>query len=121
MEESAEGLYSFSVSFSHSHMNAHLCRSPGAGIETIIISGQELHSHKDQCCCSETMERRLQPTETIGLGLEKGGKEDAVLWAEQAKQGRTTAGSRLPKSYSHADFPCELYFPILHPSIAHHP
>lgn len=46
MEESAEGLYSLSVSFSHSHMNAHLCRSPGAGIETIIISGQELQSQR---------------------------------------------------------------------------
>jgi len=35
----------------------------------------EIYRHKDQCC-SSVAGMRLQPTETIGLGLEKGGEEE---------------------------------------------
>lgn len=67
-KDSAEGLHSLFLSLSHSHTCVHtcLCRAPA-----VLISGQRYTGTKINAA-----EMRLQPTETVGLGLEKGGEEE---------------------------------------------
>lgn len=65
-KDSAEGLHSLFLSLTLTCVHTCLCSAPA-----VLISGQRYTGTKINAA-----EMRLQPTETIGLGLEKGGEED---------------------------------------------
>ena len=97
------------------------CRSYGCISAVIKVTKikKKKKSHKDQCC-SEVVERRLQPTEIVGLGLEKGGEQEGHGPVWQGKhsepQQEADALNHMAVQISPVNFTSQFYILPLHMS-----
>ena len=115
--DSAEGLHSLCLFLSHtpSHTCVHTYsyRAPG-----VLISGQRYTGTKVNAAV-QWWKWGCSQLKLLVWDWKRVGKRNKYCGQGWQDKSRTTAGSRQSKSYGSSDFPCQLHFPILHPSIAY--
>ena len=80
-------LSSLCVSLTRTPVCTHSYVEPWLLAQKLYVYQGRNQSPEDPCH-TEVVERRLQPMESVCLGLEKGGEEEEALWASLARQGQ---------------------------------
>lgn len=80
-------LSSLCVSLTRTPVCTHSYVEPWLLAQKLYVYQGRNQSPEDPCH-TEVAERRLQPMESVCLGLEKGGEEEEALWASLARQGQ---------------------------------
>lgn len=107
-----------SLSLSLSHTFTHLCTHYYIELQLYLYQGK---STQAQGQCGSVVEMRLQPTETIGLGLERVRKRSKYCGQGWQDKSRTTAGNQTVQNHmavriSPVNFTSQFYILPLHMS-----
>ena len=102
------------LSFSLSHTHTPVCTHVYVELQLYLYQGRDTQVQRSTLQKWGCSQLKLLVWDWKRVG--KRSKSCGQAW--QGKS-RTTAGSRRSKSYGSSDFPCQLHFPILHPSFAH--
>lgn len=108
-----------SVSLSHAHLCAHTVMwSPGCWHRNCMCIRAGIRVPKIHATL-KWWKGGCSQWKAFAWGWKREGKRREPCGRAWQGKGRTTAGSRPPKSWGSVDFPCQLHFPIFRLCIAH--